>query len=106
MAITNLSTGNLLTFTDDAGVIFNFADPGTGAGTGQFATFLMIGSNSGTEEGFNTDGSPLPMDDKQQEHTNAVLLSTIPIVTVGTETSSHGSDESAPYFAASNARSR
>ncbi|MER8753448.1 hypothetical protein NKH57_30290, partial [Mesorhizobium sp. M1050] len=58
------------------------ASPQGDAGTGNYDTFLVLGAQN-TESGFNTDGSPLPLDDKQQEHTNALLLSSMQVVTVG-----------------------
>ncbi|MER9140240.1 hypothetical protein NKI20_28995 [Mesorhizobium sp. M0830] len=58
------------------------ASPQGDAGTGNYDTFLVLGAQD-TESGFNTDGSPLPLDDKQQEHTNALLLSSMQVVTVG-----------------------
>ncbi|MBA1144223.1 hypothetical protein, partial [Mesorhizobium neociceri] len=66
------------TLTD--GTVFT-AEPQGDAGTGNYDTFLVLGAN-GTESGFNTDGTPLPLDDKQQEHTNALLLSDMQVVTL------------------------
>ncbi|MBZ9883036.1 hypothetical protein LB535_11800 [Mesorhizobium sp. CA10] len=74
--LTNGTTSQTLT----DGTVFS-AEEQTGAGTGNYNSFLVLG-NSGTESGFNTDGSPLPLDDKQQEHTNALLLSDMQVVSV------------------------
>ncbi|WP_210249440.1 SpaA isopeptide-forming pilin-related protein, partial [Bradyrhizobium stylosanthis] len=62
------------------GVVFQTVDLAP-TGTGIFNSFLVIQDNP-TEEGFNTDFSPLPLDDKQPSHTNALLLSSLQIVNV------------------------
>ncbi|MBZ9734859.1 hypothetical protein LB522_15790 [Mesorhizobium sp. CA9] len=74
--LTNGTTSQTLT----DGTVFS-AEQQSGAGTGNYNSFLVLGAN-GTESGFNTDGSPLPLDDKQQEHTNALLLSDMQVVSV------------------------
>ncbi|MER8574212.1 hypothetical protein NKH19_11960 [Mesorhizobium sp. M1338] len=56
------------------------AEPQGEAGTGNYDTFLVLGAK-GTESGFNTDGNPLPLDDKQPAHTNALLLTDMQVVT-------------------------
>ncbi len=61
------------------GAIFDQFSDGHGAGTGNFDTFLVI-QNRGIESGYNTDGSPLPLDAKEPAHTNALPLSNVPIV--------------------------
>jgi len=53
-----------------------------GAGTGHINAFLVL-QNKGIEEAYNTDGSPLPLDAKEPAHTNALLLSDVPIVRRG-----------------------
>src|SRR5215813_10272535 len=63
------------------GAIFDSGLSQQSTGTGTFDTFLMI-QNTGTEEGFNTDFSPLPLDDKQAQNTNAIQASNIPLVTI------------------------
>ena len=62
------------------GVVFQTVDLAP-TGTGIFNSFLVIQDNP-TEEGFNTDFSPLPLDDKQPSHTNALLLSSLQIVKI------------------------
>lgn len=68
------------TATTDTGAVFTNVTSVVSTGTGVFDSFLVI-QNNGTEQGYNTDGSPLPLDDKQASHTNAILLSSIPVVT-------------------------
>lgn len=53
-----------------------------GAGTGHINAFLVL-QNKGVEEAYNTDGSPLPLDAKEPAHTNALLLSDVPVVRRG-----------------------
>ncbi|WP_192384660.1 hypothetical protein [Mesorhizobium silamurunense] len=74
--LTDATTSQTLT----DGTIFAAEQQGD-SGTGNYDSFLVLGAN-GTESGFNTDGTPLPLDDKQQEHTNALLLSDMQVVTV------------------------
>src|SRR5262245_40062418 len=62
------------------GAIFTNTTSTVATGTGVFTSFLIIQNNE-TEAGFNTDGSPLPLDDKESEHTNAITLASLPIVT-------------------------
>lgn len=71
-------TGAITSATLTDGTIFT-ASPQGDAGTGNYDTFLVLGAQN-TESGFNTDGD-LPLDDKQQEHTNALLLSSMQVVT-------------------------
>ncbi|RWC51840.1 hypothetical protein [Mesorhizobium sp.] len=73
-------TGGTTSDTLTDGTIFAAAPQGD-AGTGNYDTFLVLGAQ-GTESGFNTDGTPLPLNDGQQEHTNALLLSSMQVVTV------------------------
>ncbi|AMN43730.1 MSCRAMM family protein [Rhodoplanes sp. Z2-YC6860] len=70
------------------GAIFTNTSSALSTGTGVFDSFLLI-QKQGTEQGFNTDGSPLPLDDKQSQHTNALQLSSIPLV----------HDDGTPYLA-------
>ena len=53
-----------------------------GAGTGHTEVFLVLQdkNHDGVEEAYNTDGSPLPLDAKERRHTNALLLSDVPVV--------------------------
>jgi hypothetical protein len=48
-------------------------------GTGQINPFLTV-QNNGQEEGFNTDASSLPLDDKRPEFTNALPLNHVPTI--------------------------
>ncbi|WP_141343336.1 DUF11 domain-containing protein [Bradyrhizobium sp. USDA 3458] len=73
-------TAQSSTATTDTGAVFTNVASVASTGTGVFDSFLVI-QNNGTEQGYNTDGSPLPLDDKQASHTNAILLSSIPVVT-------------------------
>ncbi|QOZ46548.1 hypothetical protein XH89_26065 [Bradyrhizobium sp. CCBAU 53340] len=61
------------------GAIFTNTTTAVSTGTGVFDSFLVM-QNAPTESGFNTDGSPLPLDDKSQAHTNAISLDAIPTV--------------------------
>ncbi|UWU74067.1 hypothetical protein N2603_28900 [Bradyrhizobium huanghuaihaiense] len=61
------------------GAIFTNTTTAVSTGTGVFDSFLVM-QNAPTESGFNTDGTPLPLDDKSQAHTNALLLDAIPTV--------------------------
>ncbi len=64
------------------GALFEQYDGPHGAGTGHLRTFLVLQQRcwSGREEAYNTDASPLPLDAKEPAHTNALLLSDVPIV--------------------------
>ncbi|TIX21489.1 hypothetical protein [Mesorhizobium sp.] len=73
-------TGGTTSDTLTDGTIFAAAPQGD-AGTGNYDTFLVLGAQ-GTESGFNTDGTPLPLNDGQHQHTNALLLSSMQVVTV------------------------
>ncbi|MER9586711.1 hypothetical protein, partial [Mesorhizobium sp. M0276] len=73
-------TGGTTSQTLTDGTIFAAAPQGD-SGTGNYDTFLVL-KEKGTESGFNTDGNPLPLDDKQPAHTNALLLSDMQVVTV------------------------
>lgn len=53
----------------------------SGQGTGNFQSFLRIQAN-GTEKGYNTDGS-IEFDTKPGLWTSSLLLSDVPLVTVG-----------------------
>ncbi|HEU5116748.1 MAG TPA: LEPR-XLL domain-containing protein, partial [Isosphaeraceae bacterium] len=53
------------------------------SGTGVFQSFVRI-QNDGTEQGYNTDGSP-QFDTKGGSFTHAVLLSTIPLKVINGE---------------------
>src|SRR5207248_971288 len=72
------------------GALFAGVDT-SGTGTGNFQTFLRVAGHShdtdsyaGTEEGFNTNADPLPLDDvPSDKHTDAIQLSDIPTVVVG-----------------------
>src|SRR5262245_49935313 len=50
-------------------------------GTGQFQPIVGIQAK-GTEEGYNTDGTPLPLNDKSTAsvHTGSVQLGSVPLV--------------------------
>ncbi len=64
------------------GALFEQYTTTHGTGTGHFDTFLVLQQhgNSGQEEAYNTDWSPLPLDAKEPAHTNALLLSEVPTV--------------------------
>ena len=55
----------------------------TGGGSGVFHPFLRLG-NDGVERGFNTDASPVPLDDKSGPFTHSFKLSTLQAVTIVT----------------------
>ena len=65
------------------GVIFE-EYTGTSDASPWGTTFLVIRKPNTeepyTEEGYNTDGAPLPLDAKQPANTNALLLSDVPVV--------------------------
>lgn len=50
-----------------------------GVGTGVIDPFLTI-QNSGSEHGFNTDASPLPLDAKRPNFTDALPLNNVPVI--------------------------
>src|SRR5688500_10721129 len=50
-----------------------------GVGTGQLDPFLGV-QNAPSEEGFNTDASPLPLDDTRSNFTDALPLNNVPII--------------------------
>lgn len=52
-------------------------------GTGTYNPFLRE-QNNGTEEGFNTDFDPVPLDDKAGIWTHSVQFNTLATVTIGT----------------------
>jgi hypothetical protein len=57
------------------------ADPQP-TGTGVIDSFVRI-QNIGTEQGYNTDGRPVPFDEKKDPNfTRSILLSDVPIVTM------------------------
>jgi hypothetical protein len=73
------------TFTDGAGAVYT-AGVSIGSGTGIFGSFLVIDSNTGQEEGFNTDfrGPQAPLDDNNSlKHTHSLQLSSLAVVNGG-----------------------
>ena len=68
---------------DDDGVIFTRLIDSANVGTGGIKPFLTIASNEGREEGYNTDYSPLPMDDNRQQWTNDLRLDALQVVSKG-----------------------
>ena len=83
--IINLTAAGSSTTIDDA----IFVDSANiGSGTGNYNTFLALSptpSQSGNEQGFNSDDTP-PIDpsnqDIDQSKTHTVLLSTVPVTIV------------------------
>jgi hypothetical protein len=61
------------------GAIFNQINPTNSSGSGVFDSFLRI-SNSGTERGYNTDGTI--EFDTLSSFTHSLLLSAVPVVTI------------------------
>src|SRR5688572_21323686 len=53
-----------------------------GVGTGQLDPFLGVQA-SPSQEGFNTDASPLPLDDTRSNFTDKLPLSNVPIIEEG-----------------------
>ena len=86
MFVANTSATTLdLTTAGSSGSIngATFATTDTqSTGTGVLDPFLRLQAN-GTEQGYNTGGSPVPYDDKAGTWTHALLLSTVPIVNIG-----------------------
>ncbi|MHB2170009.1 DUF7507 domain-containing protein [Alsobacter sp. R-9] len=70
------------------GAIFETVNDGVPSGSGVFSPFLSIeetGKNKdGFEQGFNTDASPLPLDDTRDSFTQAIQLGGLTKVTIGT----------------------
>jgi|GEM_PF-3351837 len=68
------------TFNDFQGVRWS-EGAGTGGGTGVFHPFLRLQAD-GIEKGFNTDYTPVPLDDKVGSWTHAITLGSLQTVTV------------------------
>src|SRR5438477_12916246 len=51
-------------------------------GSGNLDPFVRIGTNNTSEQGYNTGGSPVPLDDKPGNFTRALPLSSVPIVVI------------------------
>ena len=63
------------------GATWNFAVP-FGVGTGQLNPFLSVQA-APTEEGFNTDASPFPLNETRSNFTNPLPLNHVPTIKVG-----------------------
>ncbi len=63
------------------GVIYKVATP-RNSGTGGYNTFLAIQDNDGTEQGFNTDGTPTSTNQIGDSKTFAIKLGNMPITTI------------------------
>lgn len=63
------------------GAIFTNPNNALNVGTGLINSFLTIQANN-VEEGFNTDGSPLPLDTKRPMFTNALLVDQVGVVNI------------------------
>ncbi len=72
------SLGSTCTFN---GAIFTNPNNSVNVGTGLINSFLSIQANN-VEEGFNTDGSPLPLDTKRPTFTNALLVDQVGVVNI------------------------
>jgi len=56
--------------------------PDQSTGTGVIDSFVRI-QNNGTEQGYNTSGSPVPFDDNSGTFTHDLQLGSVPVVTIG-----------------------
>lgn len=72
------SLGSTCTFN---GAIFTNPANSVNVGTGLINPFLSI-QNDPIEAGFNTDASPLPLDTKRPNFTNALLVNEVGVVTI------------------------
>ena len=92
------SLGSSCTFN---GAIFTNPNNAVNVGTGLINPFLSIQKDP-VEEGFNTDGSPLPLDTKRPTFTNSLLVNQVGVVNIaGTDYLEFLLDVNEPNTAAS-----
>jgi hypothetical protein len=68
------------------GIVFLTGDTNTSTGTGIFPSFVEIQAKpqeGGVEQAFNTDAAPIEDSGSSPQHNHSLLLSAVPIVTVG-----------------------
>jgi uncharacterized repeat protein (TIGR01451 family) len=78
MATIDLQNANNTTTIDDVTFI---ADPPTNSGTGQYFTFLAVQDNSGTEEGYNSEGGAYL--DADASKTKSLAISQLEVRNIG-----------------------
>jgi hypothetical protein len=63
------------------GALYQTMD-GKVSGTGTFGTFLRVEGSGGAEQGYNTDWRPVEFDEKTDQHTQSLLLVSVPLVNI------------------------